>query len=257
MVGLGIIKLVMNQEMGSILALIPAKAASKRIPRKNLRQLGGKSLLSWTVQVAIAAKVFDKIVVSTEDQEIAEEAQQLGAEVPFIRPEKLSVDPAGVVEVSLHALNELEAQGYHFKTLVILLPSSPFRSVSDISASLKCYSQSEAGFLMSVTKLEDSPLSALKLDDQGLLTPLHPEWIHRLGAKEKHEVMPCFVKCNGAITIVDVEQFKRKKRYYVQPLVAYQMPWTRGLDIDTEQDLLLGEFLLDRSLISEKNLLAV
>lgn len=245
---------IMNQNIGKILALVPAKAASKRIPRKNLRRLGGKSLLSWTVQVAVAAKIFDKIVVSTEDMEVAEEAQSLGAEVPFIRPEKLSVDPAGVVEVSLHALNELETQGYCFQTLVILLPSSPFRSVFDIHTSLKCYSKIEADFLMSVTKFEHSPFSALKLDRKGILTPLHPEWIEQLGAKERPEVMPYFVKCNGAITIADVEQFKREKRYYVQPLAAYEMPWTRGLDIDTEQDIALGEFLLEKSLISEKDL---
>lgn len=245
-----------HRQLGKILALIPAKAASQRIPRKNLRLLGGRSLLAWTVRVALAAKVFDRVVVSTEDREIAEEAQNLGAEAPFIRPHKLAVDPAGVVDVCLHALDELEAREQQFDTLVILLPSSPFRAVCDIHASLDRYLESDANFLMSVTKLEHSPLSALKLDKQGFLSPLHPEWIDRLGAKAKKHEVPELVRCNGAVTIVDIDRFKKEKRYYSYPLAAYQMPWIRGIDIDTEYDLAFCEFLLERSLVVESDLLA-
>jgi N-acylneuraminate cytidylyltransferase/CMP-N,N'-diacetyllegionaminic acid synthase len=155
----------------------------------------------------------------------------------------------------LHALEQLEAESEHFDTLVILLPSSPFRSVSDLQGALQRYIESEADFLMSVTRLEHSPLSSLILDGAGFLSPLHPEWIEHLGAKAKPGEIPDLVRCNGAITIVDVERFKQEKKYYAYPLAAYEMPWIRSLDVDTEQDLLFGEFLLKYSFIDENKLL--
>ncbi|MDR9404930.1 MAG: acylneuraminate cytidylyltransferase family protein [Halothece sp. Uz-M2-17] len=244
-----------NRSLGRALALIPAKGASQRLTQKNLRSLGGRSLLAWTVRVALAANCFDKVVVSTEDEQVAEEARRLGVEVPFMRPQHLAVDPAGVVEVCLHALEQLESNSEQFDTLVILLPSSPFRAVADIKGALDRYLESQANFLMSVSKIEHSPLSSLILDQRGFLKPLHPEWIDRLGAKAKPGKIPDLVRSNGAITIVDIKQFQKEKRYYAYPLAAYEMPWLRGLDIDTEQDILFGEFLLERSLIKEEKLL--
>lgn len=237
-----------NRSLGKTLAIIPAKGASKRLPRKNLRLLGGRSLLDWTVSTALATTVFDRVIVSTEDDVIAKEAKHLGAEVPFMRPQHLAVDPAGVVDVCLHTLERLEVdEGQTFETLVVLLPSSPFRSVGDIQEALNCYLKSGANFLMSVTKFEHSPLSSLILDRDGFLQPLHPDWIHRLGAKAKE--VPNLVRCNGAVTVINVERFKQEQQYYAHPLAAYEMPWNRSLDIDTEQDLLFGGFLLERSLI--------
>jgi len=234
-----------NKPLGRTLALIPAKAASQRLPRKNLRLLGGQSLLAWTVKTALACDELHQVIVSTEDEEVATTAKALGANVPFMRPASLAVDPAGVVEVCLHALQELEAQDQHFDTLVILLPSSPFRAIADIQGAIQRYRESNADFLMSVSKLEHSPFSALILDSEGLLKPLHPEWIEKLGAKAKPGEVPQLVKCNGAITIVNVDKFKIEKAYYCYPLAAYEMPWHRSIDIDTEEDLLFGNFLLE------------
>jgi CMP-N-acetylneuraminic acid synthetase len=234
-----------SKSLGRTLAIIPAKAASQRVPRKNLRLLGGQSLLAWTVRAALACDDLHQILVSTEDAEVAVAAKQLGADVPFMRPASLAVDPAGVVEVCLHALQELEAQGQRFETLVILLPSSPFRAIADIQGAIQRYRESDADFLMSVSKLEHSPLSSLILDSEGLLKPLHPEWLDKLGAKAKPGEVPKLVRCNGAITIVNVNQFKIEKAYYCYPLAAYEMPWHRGIDIDTEEDLLFANFLLE------------
>ena len=244
-----------SSRLGKTLAIIPAKGASQRLQQKNLRLLGGRSLLSWTVRVALAAQAFDKLIVSTEDETIAQEAQKLGVEVPFLRPQHLAVDPAGVVDVCLHALEELEANSETFDTLIILLPSSPFRAVEDIRGAIEQYQQTQAYFLMSVTKIEPSPLKALILDESGHLNPLHPEWIGHLGAKANPEEIPYLVSSNGAITIVNVERFKQEKQYYAYPLAAYEMPWHRSLDVDNDQDIWFGEFLLERSLIKEENLL--
>lgn len=233
-----------QRSLGKTLAIIPAKGASQRLPRKNLRLLGEQSLLAWTVKTALACEELHRVIVSTEDEEVAAAARALGAEVPFMRPADLAVDPAGVVDVCLHALQALETEGQQFDTLVILLPSSPFRALEDIKGAIERYLNSDVDFLMSVNKLEHSPLAALVLDSSGFMQPLHPEWIEKLGAKAKPGAIPTVVRCNGAVTIVDINRFKAEKAYYCYPLAAYEMPWHRSIDIDTEQDLQLGNFLL-------------
>lgn len=225
-----------------ILALIPAKAASTRLPRKNMTVFEGETLVARAVRCAREAGVFDDVIVTTEDQEIALEAQRAGARVPFLRPEKLAVDPAGVADVTLYMLNELEKRGDVYGTVAILLPTSPFRRAEDCRKALDVYRETGVSFLMSVTKYEHTPLAALVLRD-GFLEPLHPDWISRLGAKADRPV-PVTVRSNGAITICDVAKMRDAGTYYHYPLAAYEMPWERSVDIDTQADLALAQFLV-------------
>jgi len=228
---------------GRVLGLIPAKGGSKRLPRKNLRTLGGKPLLQWTIEAALGSGCLDRIVVSTEDGEAAEISRNCGAEVPFLRPDYLAHDPHGVVDVCLHALGELEAAGDRFDQLVVLLPTSPFRGPLDIVRALDLYAQRGAPVLMSVTQLDHSLFAAHVLRD-GLMEPLHPEWLHRLGARANREELPILVKSNGAVTVLDVARLRVEKSYYVYPLAAFPMAWPAGLDVDTEEDLMLANALL-------------
>ena len=225
-----------------LLALIPAKAASTRLKRKNAHLLDGEALVSRAVRCAREAGVFADIVVSTEDPEIAQLARDAGASVPFVRPPELSIDPAGVVEVTLHALDELESQGKQYRTVIILLPTSPFRTPDDIHEALRIYDKEGVQFLMSVGTYEHTPLAALIYKD-GLLTPLLPDYLTRTGAKAK-ESTPVTRRANGAVTICDVERFRQERTYYAYPLAAYDMPWDRSIDIDTQADIVLAEFLL-------------
>lgn len=225
-----------------ILALIPAKAASTRLPRKNMTVFEGETLVARAVRCAREAGVFDDIVVTTEDEEIAQEARRAGARVPFLRPEKLAVDPAGVADVTLYMLDELEQQGDAYETVVILLPTSPFRRAADCREALELYRRAGVSFLMSVTKYEHSPLAALVMTD-GLLEPLHPDWILRLGAKADRP-LPVTVRSNGAVTICNVAKMREAGTYYHYPLAAYEMPWERSVDIDTQADLALAQFLV-------------
>lgn len=225
-----------------ILALIPAKAASTRLPRKNMLQIGGETLVSRAVRCAREAGIFDDIVVTTEDSEIAAEAVRAGGRVPFLRPEKLAVDPAGVADVTLYVLDELEKRGEHYETVAILLPTSPFRTPEDCRAALELYKKKGVSFLMSVTSYEHTPLAALILDED-LLRPLHPEWLTRLGAKARDPI-PKTVRANGAITICNVARMRAEGTYYAYPLAAYEMPWERSVDIDTAADVALATFLL-------------
>ena len=231
--------------LGRTLALIPAKAGSTRLPRKNIRPLHGISLLGRTIRRIQAITFVDRICVSTEDEEVADEVRKFGVEVPFMRPAHLARDPAGVVEVALHALDWFEDKGEIFETLIILLPTSPFSQVTDIEGAIRTYIDQGVDFLMSVSREVHSPLSSLILKE-GRLSPLHPEWLHRTGAKTDKE-LPVIVRANGAVTIVNVAAFRREGNYYGYPLAAYEMPPERGVDIDTETDFQFAEFLADRN----------
>lgn len=233
-----------KQGLGRVLALIPAKEGSRRLPAKNILPLAGVSLLERAVLSARKAGVFDRISVSTESEKVAAIARGAGVDVPFMRPVQLAQDPAGVVEVSLHVLDEWESRGEKFDTLVILLPTSPFRLASDIVAAVGVYRQLEVDFLMSVVREVHSPLSSLIREDE-CLRPLHPDWLNRTGARATAET-PDLVRCNGAVTIVNVARFRKERNYYAYPLGAYEMPVERSLDIDTAQEFAFAEFLAER-----------
>ncbi len=239
----------MSPAKGRVLGLIPAKGGSVRVARKNLRRIGGKPLLRWAIDAGLHSGCLDRLVVSTEDEEAAEVARAAGAEVPFMRPDYLARDPYGVVDVCLHALEELEIAGDKFDHLVVLLPTSPFRKAIHIAEALDRYLELKADFLMSVSQLDYSLLAAHTLRN-GFMEPLHPEWIGRLGARAKKGELPELVKSNGAVTIVNVARFRAERKYYVYPLAAYPMPWPAGLDVDTEEDMLLAQALLAAGRVS-------
>ncbi len=196
---------------GRTLALIPAKEGSRRLPAKNILPLAGMTLLERTIRVAQKSGLFQRISVSTESEKVAGIAREAGVELPFMRPLELARDPAGVVEVALHALDEWERRGEVFDTLVILLPTSPFRQVADITHSMETYLRSGVGFLMSVVREVHSPLSSLVRENE-CLRPLHPDWLNRTGARATAQT-PDLVRCNGAVTIVDVARFREDGQF--------------------------------------------
>ena len=234
----------MSARPGRTLALIPAKEGSRRLPAKNILPLAGMSLLERTIRVAQKSGLFQRISVSTESEKVAGIARQAGVELPFMRPTELARDPAGVVEVALHALAEWEQRGESFDTLVILLPTSPFRHVADITGSMETYLRLGVDFLMSVVREVHSPLASLICENE-YLRPLHPDWLNRTGARAT-AATPDLVRCNGAVTIVDVTRFREERNYYAYPLGAYGMPVERSLDIDTELEFSFAEFLAER-----------
>lgn len=228
--------------MKNLLILIPAKAASKRLQRKNMQLLGNKPLLKWAIDGAIESELDTDIVVSTEDHEVAVYAESVGVEV-LMRPERLAVDPAGVVDVALYVLESLSTKGRNYKTLIILLPTCPFRSPKDIQDAYSLFKSKKAEFLMSVSEYAHTPFAAMRLDDQDNLGPYFPEFIGR-----KSQQMPKAYRANGAIHILDVQAFQRERSYYAQPLLGYLMPAGRSVDIDTIDDLRYAEFLLKQQL---------
>lgn len=222
-----------------LLILVPAKAASTRLKRKNMQLLGNRPLLQWAIDSAIQSDLDADIIVSTEDQEVAKYVESVGIEA-LIRPAKLAVDPAGVVDVALHVLEDLNAKGRNYKTLMILLPTCPFRSAKDVQDAHQLFVSKKAQFLMSVSEYGHTPFAAMGLNAEGNLEPYFPEFIGR-----KSQQMPKAYRANGAIHVLDVEAFQREKSYYAQPLLGYLMPADRSVDIDTIEDLQYAEFLLE------------
>jgi N-acylneuraminate cytidylyltransferase len=227
----------------SVLVLIPAKGGSKRLARKNVLSLAGRPLLGWAIDAARESGVGDAIVVSTEDQDIAELARNLGADVPFLRPAHLAVDPAGVVDVALHAVATLREEGRHYRTLVILLPTCPLRTAGDICDAMAMFRRRNGRFLMSVAPFQHTPFAALSLSEAGLLSPHFPAYVER-----KSQEVPRAFRANGGIHVLDVAAFEASRSYYASPLLGYVMPVERSVDIDNAEDLAYAEFLLAKKM---------
>lgn len=226
----------------NVLGIIPAKGCSTRLPRKNILLLAGKPLLAWTVDAALGSDIMDRVIVSTEDSEVAEVARHLGVET-IDRPKELAKDPAGVVDVSLHILDVVEQQGEFYNTVIIMLPTCPFRSAEDIKCAYELFCEREASVLMSVSPFQHTPLAALKVNNCGFLEPFNPQY-----SGIKSQELPLAYRPNGALHILDVETFRRERSYFAQPLLPYMMPLERSVDIDDAFDLKLAELMLQEQM---------
>ena len=206
---------------------------------KNIRLLGGKPLIAWAAEAARDSGVIDRLVLSTEDQTVADKARELGVDVPFMRPPELARDPAGVVEVALHALEKLEDGGERFDTLIIMLPTCPFRTATDVRSAYELFVQHDRPFLMSVAEYTHTPFAAFRLDKNDSLEAVFPEYMDR-----RSQTMPKAFRPNGAVHVLDVPRFRAAKDYVAQPLVGYVMPRERSIDIDTDADLREASLML-------------
>ncbi|MDP1604343.1 MAG: pseudaminic acid cytidylyltransferase [Legionella sp.] len=157
------------------IAIIPARGGSKRIPRKNIKPFYGKPMIAWSIEAAIASGVFDHIIVSTDDAEIAEIAVQWGAEVPFIRPESLSNDYAGTVEVIAHATEWAQNQGWHLDAVCCIYATAPFLEPEDIKRGLNDLNSGDWAYAFSVTDFAAPIFRAFKQTQNGGLEMFFPE----------------------------------------------------------------------------------
>lgn len=228
-----------------VLAIIPARGGSKGVPHKNIIPICGKPLIGYTIEPALEALklgVIDKLIVSTDDEEIATASKNLGAEVPFIRPDYLSSDTAKSVDVMIHAVDFYKEQGIDYDTVLLLQPTAPLRSVEDIVESLKLFEKQGTTSLISCYKEEyiSDAVTYYKDGDLAIaLNPNHNKGIRRQEEKEK------FVR-NGAIYITTVKQMKDNHRVFDDVPALYVMPKERSVNIDTIDDVELLEWRLSR-----------
>jgi len=231
-----------------VLALIPCRGGSKGIPRKNLAPLAGKPLLAWTIEQALAAGCLDRVVVSTEDEEIAVVARQWGAEVPFRRPVELASDEASPVAVALDALDRLaEQEDYRPDWLMLLQVTSPLRSQADIVAVLTLAQENEAEAVVSICPAANHPQWTFKLDPAGRMRP----FIEDPRPPRRQELAPAFAP-NGAIYLIRKRVLYQERTFLPEGVLAYLMPSQQSLDIDTPFDLHLANLILTSRLWPDK-----
>jgi pseudaminic acid cytidylyltransferase len=156
-------------------AVIPARGGSKRIPRKNIKEFCGKPIMAWSIDAALKSGLFDRVIVSTDDREIASTAESLGAEVPFMRPPELSDDHAGTSVVIAHALEWLRQQGMNPDLVCCIYATAPFISSDDLQLGFKLLQESGADFAFSVTSYAFPIQRAIRLTSGGRLEMFQPE----------------------------------------------------------------------------------
>lgn len=223
--------------METILAIIPARGGSKRLPKKNIISFCGKPLVAHSIQAALKSKCITRTIVSTEDIEIADVSRSYGAEI-LQRPACLARDASPTNDVLLHVLEHLKkTEQYTPDILVLLQPTSPLRTTSDIDSAIQKFKRSKAESLISVTEYDHSPYWAFTIQ-KNMLTSV-------FGASKlkRSQELPPLYRPNGALYITTTATFLRTKTYYTKKITPFIMPQNKSVDIDDELGLLYAELL--------------
>lgn len=220
------------------LIVIPARGGSKGVPRKNIKVLGDKPLIQYTIDAAKGVFDDEFICVSTDDFEIKSVVEQLGLKVPFLRPNELASDTAGTYEVLLHAISYYESKGYFPDTLILLQPTSPFRTSAHIKEALKLYHES-IEMVVSVKETKANPYYILFEEDRnGYLKKTKEANFTR------RQDCPKVWEYNGAIYIINVKALKEKTISQFTKVCKFEMDETSSHDIDTLLDWDMAEIII-------------
>lgn len=184
-----------------ILAVISARGQSKRLPRKNIKLLSGRPLIAWTINQARASRYLDKVIVSTDDKEIAEVSREYKAEIPFLRPAVLATDEAKSMDTVLHAVKWFRSHNIYYDLVMLLQPTSPLRETGDIDRAIELLLENDAPALVSVFN----------------------------------------GKVNGAIYLAYCDYLMKERNFSGPETFSYSMPEERSLDIDEDKDFMLAE----------------
>jgi CMP-N,N'-diacetyllegionaminic acid synthase len=220
----------------SVLAVIPARGGSKGVLGKNIREVGGKPLIAWTIEAAHGAEHVDRVVLSSDDPAIVETARRHGCEVPFVREAHLAGDETPTLDVILDALDR--CPGYEW--VVVLQPTSPLRTSGDIDQAISRCMSHGAPACVSVCLAQESPYWMYTLHPDDRLKPLLPS-----RPATRRQDLPAVYSLNGAVYIARTDWLRREKTFITQDTIAYEMPIERSLDIDTESDLLHLQTILE------------
>jgi CMP-N-acetylneuraminic acid synthetase len=224
---------------GANIAIIPARGGSKRIPGKNIRPLAGKPLIAYAIAAACESGLFERIVVTTNSQEIAEVAQRYSAEVPFLRDENLADDFTPVSSATVDALLRLDSVGDKFDAVAQLMPNCPLRTAADVSDSFRQFEKIGAESQISVVRYGwQNPWWAMRRNERHELEPVFKEMTAR------SQDLPELFCPTGAIWWAKTAALRRTKTFHMENRTGWEIPWQRGIDIDTFEDWAMAEVLL-------------
>lgn len=225
-----------------VLAVIPARGGSKGLPRKNIKDLNGKPLISYTIEEAKKSKYINKVVVSTEDEEIAEVSRNFGAEVPYLRPEELAKDNSLTVDCVIHMINWLkENENYIPEYVCVLQCTSPLRTFDDIDGTVEKMISTGMDGAVSVCEAEVNPYWTNIFNGDELVYFLEE------GRKiSRRQDLPPVYRMNGAIYIAKTQALIEYKTLEPNKITGYIMDADKSVDIDDIKDFMLAEVLIKR-----------
>lgn len=224
-------------ENKKVLAVVPARGGSKGIPNKNIAPLHGKPLINWTIEAAQASQYIDRLILSSDDARICRVAESAGCEVPFVRRKELATDDAKSIDVVLDSLEKVPG----FDLIVLLQPTSPLRSTSDIDGCLELLVDQSAHSAVTVAPAQEHPYLIYSMDAGGRLDPF-------IGAAQqaslRRQDLPGAYSLNGAVYVAEIEWLRKTRSFISGQPAGYVMPKLRSVDIDDQEDLeLAAEYL--------------
>lgn len=216
-------------------AVITARGGSKRIPRKNIKDFLGKPILLYSIEAALQSGIFDEVMVSTEDEEIAQLAQSAGAKVPFMRSKDTSDDFATTADVVMEVLDSYKKLGREFEYVCCIYPTAPFVTAEKLQEAMRRLEEQQADGVLPVVRFSFPPQRAVIMSD-GYMQFKWPE--HMLSRSQDLEP---FYHDAGQFYFLSVESFAAQKKMVMEKTVAYEMPDMEVQDIDTEEDWTVAE----------------
>jgi CMP-N,N'-diacetyllegionaminic acid synthase len=223
----------------TVLALITARGGSKGIPGKNIKRLADKPLINWTIDAAKQSAYIDRLILSSEDDSIIQQALAAGCEVPFKRPAELALDSSSSMDVIVHALEQLTVQ---YDYLLLLQPTSPFRTVAQIDAIIEQGIGSGTDITVSVTQSKKHPAFMYTLDGNKLLPVINTQ------QQKRRQDMPKVYEHNGALYLASIPHLLQVKSYNGEGVAAFLMDTLSSVDLDEPLDWEFAEYLIMKGL---------
>ncbi|WP_408070028.1 pseudaminic acid cytidylyltransferase [Butyrivibrio sp. JL13D10] len=220
----------------SAIAIITARGGSKRIPRKNIKIFNGKPIINYSIEAALESGIFEEVMVSTDDEEIAEIAKNAGANVPFFRSAETSTDTATTADVLLEVLDRYEEMGRSFEYGCCIYPTAPFVTARKLKEAMDELAKSGAESIVPMQEFSYPPQRGLFIDDKGLVKMLHPEY----ATTRSQDLQKQYHEC-GQFYIFRNDAFKIQKDTTMEKSIPYIIDPVESQDIDNESDWLLAE----------------
>jgi pseudaminic acid cytidylyltransferase len=230
------------------IAIIPARGGSKRIPRKNIKDFCGKPMIAYAISAAKESGLFDHIVVSTDDDEIAQISREYGAETPFVRPDELANDFTETVPVIVHAIEKCLGIGWALENVCCIYPNVPFIRIDDIRSALDLMNSKEANYCFPVTEFPSAIQRALNLLHTSRIQPFYPEFEHI----RTQDLLPAYYDA-GQFYWGNFNTWLTEEKIHSNGL-GYFIPKWRVVDIDTPDDWQRAE-LIYSSIINKTGML--
>lgn len=223
-----------------VLAIIPARGGSKGIPKKNIKPICGKPMITYTIEAAKECSYIDKVIVSTDNEEIADVSMHAGAIVPFLRPDELATDEAKTIDVVMHAIEFYERKDERYDIIILLQPTSPLRTGEDITKAVEYFMRKEQKSLLSVSEVSDHPILIRQFNDNNELDKMIDE-----DSTVRRQDMKKYYRVNGAIYINSMSELNPKTSFN-DNLMGYVLKKEHGLDVDEPEDIVLAEYYLSQ-----------